>query len=257
MKYVFFDCFAGFTAPMAAAALADMTAGGELFSKIAASLPNLGGKICEVKRCSMEAAFAEFSLNCQSEKITSDEILLLCSQAAVGKYAHSQLERFYAVRAEARSIKPADAVFDLATELPIIASAAFVFETLFSLEAEKIYVSKILCSNAHRLGENGFSPFTTAETVYTCKKHKLDTSASPIEAELTTEDGAALLASLGATIKASPLGNIIKIGYGAGEKDFANTPNILRGVWGDEDEGAIVFEAELANLFTEFATMEA
>ena len=51
---------------------------------------------------------------------------------------------------------------------------------------------------------------------------------SAIEAELTTPTGAAILATLVDSFGPVPAMKIERIGYGAGQKDFAERPNILR-----------------------------
>ncbi len=54
------------------------------------------------------------------------------------------------------------------------------------------------------------------------------TAASPIEAELTTPTGAAILTSVVQEWVEQPVMTIEKIGHGAGRKDFKEQPNLLR-----------------------------
>ena len=53
-------------------------------------------------------------------------------------------------------------------------------------------------------------------------------AASAVEGELTTPTGAAILATLVDSFGPLPAMKIERIGYGAGQKDFAGQPNILR-----------------------------
>jgi uncharacterized protein (TIGR00299 family) protein len=53
-------------------------------------------------------------------------------------------------------------------------------------------------------------------------------ATSPIEAELTTPTGAALVAALAESFGAVPAMSITAIGYGAGSKDFEQQANVLR-----------------------------
>ncbi len=74
-------------------------------------------------------------------------------------------------------------------------------------------------------------------------KGKFYVIGGPIEGELTTPTGAALLLALNAKPTLYyPLQQIEKVGYGAGSKDFTEVPNICRlilgsktGVWGSEE----------------------
>ncbi len=51
---------------------------------------------------------------------------------------------------------------------------------------------------------------------------------SPIKSELTTPTGAAILTTMVKRWTESPVMRIERIGYGAGQKDFAEQPNVLR-----------------------------
>ena len=62
---------------------------------------------------------------------------------------------------------------------------------------------------------------------------------SAIEGELTTPTGAAILATLADSFGPLPAMTIERIGYGAGQKDFAERPNILRLLVGEADEAAV------------------
>jgi pyridinium-3,5-bisthiocarboxylic acid mononucleotide nickel chelatase len=75
-----------------------------------------------------------------------------------------------------------------------------------------------------------------------------------IEGEMTTPTGAAILATLAESFGPVPSMKIERIGYGAGRKDFAERPNILRLLLGemsaaaDEAEQVCVVETNLDDL---------
>ncbi len=62
-------------------------------------------------------------------------------------------------------------------------------------------------------------------------------ATSPVEAELTTPTGAAIVATLAADFGPLPAMAIQQIGCGAGDKDFAEQANILRLIVGQTDAG--------------------
>jgi uncharacterized protein (TIGR00299 family) protein len=74
--------------------------------------------------------------------------------------------------------------------------------------------------------EHGLMPIPTPGTVELLKGVPL--AASGIRAELTTPTGAAILTTVVSAWTDEPVMRIDRIGHGAGTKDFAEQPNILR-----------------------------
>jgi uncharacterized protein (TIGR00299 family) protein len=63
--------------------------------------------------------------------------------------------------------------------------------------------------------------------------------AGPQVAELVTPTGALLVSSYATTFGPLPRMRVERVGYGAGSRDFADTPNVLRVVIGDLEDGAL------------------
>lgn len=75
-------------------------------------------------------------------------------------------------------------------------------------------------------------------------------------AELATPTGAALITSLSASFGALPPVRLLEIGYGAGEREFPELPNLLRLLVGEEDPpGTGRSEEEIAVLETNIDDM--
>jgi uncharacterized protein (DUF111 family) len=71
-------------------------------------------------------------------------------------------------------------------------------------------------------------------------------ATSTVEAELTTPTGAAILAALAAGYGPPPAMTVEKIGYGAGTRDLAEQPNLLRVLIGEaaQSQGSPALETE-------------
>jgi uncharacterized protein (TIGR00299 family) protein len=67
-------------------------------------------------------------------------------------------------------------------------------------------------------------------------------ASSPVQAELTTPTGAAILAALVSEFGPPPAMTIRRIGYGAGQRDLQEQPNLLRVLIGEADETATALE---------------
>jgi hypothetical protein len=78
-----------------------------------------------------------------------------------------------------------------------------------------------------------------------------------LEAETVTPTGAAIISTLGSRFGEAPSMTVEKIGYGAGEKEFPDRPNVLRLVMGhdgaawDQDE-MVVIETNIDDMNPEF-----
>jgi uncharacterized protein (TIGR00299 family) protein len=78
-----------------------------------------------------------------------------------------------------------------------------------------------------------------------------------LEGETVTPTGAAIIASLGSHFGEAPRLTVEKIGYGAGEKEFPDRPNVLRLVLGQDDKGweqdeMLVMETNIDDMNPEF-----
>ena len=78
-----------------------------------------------------------------------------------------------------------------------------------------------------------------------------------LEGETVTPTGAAIIATLGSHFGAAPHMTIEKIGYGAGEKEFPDRPNVLRLVLGQDDvawgqDEMVVIETNIDDMNPEF-----
>ncbi|MEK7341349.1 MAG: nickel pincer cofactor biosynthesis protein LarC, partial [Candidatus Binatota bacterium] len=78
-----------------------------------------------------------------------------------------------------------------------------------------------------------------------------------LEGETVTPTGAAIVSALGKTFGDQPRMTIEKIGYGAGEKEFPDRPNVLRLVLGQDDvawgqDEMVVIETNIDDMNPEF-----
>ncbi len=84
---------------------------------------------------------------------------------------------------------------------------------------------------------HGRLPVPAPAVLEILKRHRFSVSYAPVEAELTTPTGAALLVNLAhQVVNFIPPMTIEGIGYGAATGEFENIPNILRLVKGSRDE---------------------
>jgi pyridinium-3,5-bisthiocarboxylic acid mononucleotide nickel chelatase len=102
---------------------------------------------------------------------------------------------------------------------------------LHLLNVNEIHVSRINVGGGTVKTEHGVLPVPAPATAALLKGKPIY-SAGP-NFELTTPTGAALAATLATSFGPLPAMNLQKIGYGAGDRDFAEQPNVLRVLIGE------------------------
>jgi uncharacterized protein (TIGR00299 family) protein len=107
------------------------------------------------------------------------------------------------------------------------------------LNVDSIITTPIFVGGGSLETDHGLLPIPAPATVAILAKHHLITSGGPVEGELLTPTGAAILAFLtGISDVFLPQMTIERVGYGAGFQDFSH-PNVLRATLGQSDEGLL------------------
>lgn len=100
------------------------------------------------------------------------------------------------------------------------------------LEVEKLYTSEINLGGGSVNTSHGILPIPAPATLELLKGYPVYSSG--IQFELTTPTGALIISGLNAIYSPLPMLVVEKIGYGAGNKDIKNMPNLLRVLIGEE-----------------------
>lgn len=114
-------------------------------------------------------------------------------------------------------------------ELAAVDCMVDVFGTLIGLELlgiEEVYASPVNLGSGSVKAEHGRLPVPAPATAEILRGAPVYASSVPFE--LTTPTGAAILREVAASFGPVPPMELSEIGYGAGQKDFAEFPNTLR-----------------------------
>jgi uncharacterized protein (TIGR00299 family) protein len=84
---------------------------------------------------------------------------------------------------------------------------------------------------------HGTYPVPTPAVVEIAERADWSLRGGPLEAELLTPTGAAILAHLADGVDTLPALCVVASGYGAGSHEFSEHPNVLRAILGDGDAG--------------------
>ena len=244
MKYLFLDSFAYISPCMLASALYDMTKNKDRLERLCTIFEGASVTAREEKRCGMEAEFLQLDYQVQSTHVKTHDLMNLCEKLDTNEKTKEKLKEYITIDAEAISMDPSDALFESKAAFDSLVFVAYIFETISSLGVGTVYVPEVIVPSAEFSSPAMSQKVSNA--IYIFKKHGISPVSSHICAPSFSQGWAAMCVCLGISPKVSHTGSIIKIGYGAGEDNIDDVPNILRAVYGEEGEEDMLFEAEMA-----------
>lgn len=137
-------------------------------------------------------------------------------------------------------------------ELGAVDCIVDIFGTLIGLDIlgiKTIYSSPLNLGSGTIKTEHGILPVPAPATIELLKGTPV--YSSKVEFELTTPTGAVLISSLAKEFGAIPCMNVLKVGTGAGYKDFKEQPNVLTMMVGEKPgdrEEVVVVETNIDDM---------
>lgn len=252
MRIAYLDCSCGISGDMTVAALVDAGVG---FDRIRAGIDSLGLpgvniSIADVQRCGFRAKHLKVEHPEQhGHRHLRDIVQLIDRAPAISTPQKALATKIFSAIAEAEAkvhgssiervhfheVGAIDSIVD-------IVAAAIGFDLL---GADEIVASAVPTGRGRVRIAHGECPVPTPGTAELLKGIPL--VDVPVDAELTTPTGAAILRSVVGRFGALPAMAIEQLGYGAGTKDFSDRANVLRlivGTGSDAPAGDTVFVIE-------------
>jgi len=116
-----------------------------------------------------------------------------------------------------------------------LADVAGVCALLDDLGPERVVTTPVALGGGETTFSHGTYPVPAPATVELLESADFETYGGPVEEELLTPTGAALLAELADGVPSLPPMRTHKSGYGAGTLDLSERPNVLRAALGETD----------------------
>jgi len=244
MKTLYFDCFSGISGDMTIAALIDLGVDSEWFLQKLNSLPFLSNKIdlliaSDVKKGVKARTFKVIeksaSENHRSYKdikqlIESADLKPAVSALAINIFEHvalaeSKIHNKEIDQVHFHEVGAIDSIVD-------IVGAALLID---KLNPERIVSSPITLGFGTVKCQHGIYPIPAMATLEILKS--IPVIGGQEEGELTTPTGAAIVKTLADSFEpAMPKMTVHQIGYGAGERNLKEQPNVLRVVLGESED---------------------
>jgi len=237
MKLLYLDCFAGISGDMLLGALLDLGLPEATLRAELAKLPVPGYRVDVQRVTKQHLAAVKFACEAGHEhhhRGLSAIAKLIEGSALAGtvkQRAVSVFRRLAEVEAKVHAIPVEQVHFH---EIGAVDSIVDIVGACVGLEA--LGVGEVRAA-APPLGAgfvetaHGRFPIPAPATLELLKG--IPTTASEERCELVTPTGAALLAEFCSGFGAMPAMRIERVGYGAGSRDLAKTPNVLRAVLGE------------------------
>ncbi len=109
------------------------------------------------------------------------------------------------------------------------------------LDAERVVTTPVATGGGQVEMSHGIYPIPAPAVVEITTQADWSLSGGPVEAELLTPTGAAILAHFADGVETLPTLNVEQSGYGTGGYDFPEHPNVLRVLVGEsEDDGGLI-----------------
>src|SRR5688572_21937941 len=186
---------------------------------------------------------------------TLPEIFDLIDRSALSRPAKDRTKHLFTVLGEAEAAvhgTPLERVH--LHEVGALDSIIDIAGTVFALEqlgVDRIVSSPLNVGGGTLRSAHGRYPVPAPATLRLLKGAPVYSGAEQVE--LVTPTGALLVTSYAERFGPIPAMRVARIGYGAGTRDFPNSPNVLRVVIGELDEAApsqsvVVIEAEIDDM---------
>jgi len=231
VRVAHFDCFSGISGDMVLGAVLDAGVPAE---DIRAALDSMNLplklEVERVKRCGFAATKATVEAADQEDYRFLPDILAILEKAAITakqRELATTIFRKVAVAEAAAHGMPLERVhFHEVGALDSIADIVGAAVGLDLLGVERFTSSPVPTGSGTVKCAHGIMPVPTPATLELLKLVPL--APSPVQFELTTPTGAAILTSVVSEYTPTPAMTVERVGCGAGTKDILDRPNILR-----------------------------
>jgi len=263
MKCLYFDCFAGISGDMTLGALVDLGVPLRRITQELEKLPLRGYRLSARRVEKMGVAARKISVHLTARErhhrtFRDIDALIARSGLSDSVKRHSR-EIFLAIaRAEAavHRTRVANVHFHEVGALDSILDIVGIAIGIEHLGVETFYASPLPIGRGFIACRHGTLPLPAPATVRLLKR--IPVHDAGIEGELVTPTGAAVIAHYVRCFDGLPPMTVTASGYGAGDREFADRPNLLRLILGELPNGAAseqvwVLETAIDDMNPEYA----
>ena len=240
MRAAYFDCFSGISGDMILAALIDAGLPADRLRQELSGLPVTGWELKteRVNRGGMEAGRVEVVIGEDQPRRRLEDILELLStgelDGEVAELAGRVFTRLAQAEARVHGRDISEVHFHEVGAVDAIVDVVGALAGLKIIGIDEVYASPLRLGTGSVTCQHGVLPVPAPATVELLKEVPIQTTEIP--AELVTPTGAAIITTLAKRFGPSPLMRLEQVGYGAGQRELEEMPNLLRLLIGTTEE---------------------
>lgn len=242
MKVVYFDCFSGISGDMSLASLIDAGANINYIEKELKKLPieEFEIKSYQVVKKSLSAKKIDVIINFEESLPVRNhkEIISIIENSQLPLIVKENSKNIFNIIATAEAKIHGTTIekvhFHEIGALDSIVDIIGVCLALHNLNIEKVFSPPIPLGSGEISIQHGIYPNPSPATLEILKGYPI--YFSDLCTELTTPTGAGIIAAMSIYSKKIPPIVVEGVGYGAGTKDLADRPNVLRAIVGNIEE---------------------
>ena len=258
MTLVYFDCFSGISGDMTLGALVDAGVSIDALRSELARLAISGYEIKaeKVNRSGIAATKVHVFIDQKNQRARhlADIIKIIESSSlspAVQAKSVRIFQRLADAEAKVHATTPDRVHFHEVGAVDAIVDIVGSVIGLELLGVTRIMASAVNVGSGTVQTAHGLLPVPAPATVELLAN--IPMYQSPTQFELTTPTGAAIISSLGSSFGNLPAMRVVRVAYGAGDRDFPGQPNVLRLMIGEavstyDEDASIVIETNIDDM---------
>lgn len=233
MKIAYFDCFSGISGDMILGALLDTGLSIEFFRHISSQLKMDSVEITgrEVLRAGVRGMKADILIKGDDSAMSYSDIVSIISESGLeDELKESSIrvfDRLAAAEEVVHGIKKEELHFHDMVGMDLIVDITCSLAGLKEVGVEEVYSSTVNLGYGF-VSSSGHGRIPVPGPAVSELMKGYDVYSAYVRKELTTPTGAGLITSLVEVFQPLPPMIIDKVGYGAGENDNSELPNLLR-----------------------------
>jgi len=241
MTILAFQPFSGASGDMVVGSLIDLGADASAVRESMEAAANVEVEICEVSKSGIRAT--QVNVVAEERPLAYRELMNVLRSCELSPRIVADASAIFEIianaEAAAHGVQKEELEFHKIGARDAIADVVGACTAMSLLNVDSIFTTPISVGGGSLETDHGILPIPAPATAAILAKYHLITRGGPVEGELLTPTGAAMLAFFtGISDVFLPQMTLERVGYGAGFQDFSH-PNVLRATLGQSDEGLL------------------